>query len=223
MTSTVEDYLKAIFILSEERGGSVDVPLGQVATRLGVTPGTVTTMMRHLSGRELIHYQPRRGVRLSPAGRLEALRVLRRHRIIELFLVQVMQLDWADVHHEAEALEHSVSEGLLERMDQMLGQPTHDPHGDPIPSPAGELPQERLQPLAQCAPGAYRIVRVVGDEASFLGWLQEQGFCPGSEVTLQRRDSHADTLTLGSGASHGARTIGVSAASALLVEPARSR
>ena len=107
--------------------------MGQVAAALGVTPGTATTMVKALAESGLAEYEPYSGVRLTTAGEKLAGLVLRRHRLVELFLVQVMGMSWAEVHDEAEQLEHVVSERLIERIDEMLGRPTHDPHGDPIP------------------------------------------------------------------------------------------
>src|SRR6516165_5169656 len=127
-SSTVENYLKAIHhgelaLLAGERL----VPMGQVASALGVTPGTATTMIKALSESGLAEYEPYSGVRLTAAGQKLAGLVLRRHRLVELFLVQVMGMSWAEVHDEAEQLEHVVSERLIERIDQMLGHPTRDP------------------------------------------------------------------------------------------------
>ncbi len=133
-TSTVEDYLKCI-LTHEQASGDALVGMGQISASLEVAPGTVTAMMKTLAESELVTYEPYSGVRLTPAGRKLAAHVLRRHRLIELFLVQVLELDWSEVHEEAELLEHAVSDRLIERMDEMLGRPQVDPHGDPIPTP----------------------------------------------------------------------------------------
>ena len=136
-TATVENYLKEIHHLKRE--GHDPVSVGSIAEALSLTPGTVTTMMKHLKDRRLVDYAPRRGVRLSPAGRDAAMQVLRRHRLIEAFLVETIGLDWNEVHEEAEVLEHAISDRLLERIDQMLGHPSHDPHGAPIPDASGRI------------------------------------------------------------------------------------
>ena len=115
------------------------MPMGQLASALGVAPGTATTMVKALAESGLVEYEPYNGVRLSPAGSRLAALVLRRHRLIELFLVQVMGMRWDEVHDEAEQLEHVVSDRLIERIDEMLGNPRVDPHGDRIPSREGEL------------------------------------------------------------------------------------
>src|SRR5207247_7464532 len=134
-------------------GGERLVSMGHVASALGVTPGTATTMVKALAESGLAEYEPYSGVRLSAAGEKLAGLVLRRHRLVELFLVQVMGMSWAEVHEEAEQLEHVVSERLIERIDEMLGRPTHDPHGDPIPNPDGAIPASELDTLLTCPVG----------------------------------------------------------------------
>ena len=124
------------------------VPMGQIAASLGVVPGTATTMIKALSESGLVHYEPYMGVRLTAAGEKLAGLVLRRHRLMELFLVKVLGMSWAEVHDEAEQLEHAVSERLIDRIDEMLGRPTVDPHGDPIPTPEGRLPRvDHVEPV----------------------------------------------------------------------------
>src|SRR6476659_3459681 len=150
-SSTVENYLKAIYQgQSALPGGTRLVPMGQVASALGVTPGTATTMVKALAESGLAEYEPYSGVRLSPAGERLAALVLRRHRLVELFLVQFMGMKWDEVHDDAEQLEHVVSERLIERIDEMLGHPTHDPHGDPIPGPDGTVAQTQFDSLPTC-------------------------------------------------------------------------
>lgn len=217
-SSTAENYLKAIWMLSE--GALELVPLGQVGDRLGVTPGTVTSMMRQLDQEGWVDYAPRRGVTLTPAGRSLALRVLRRHRLVELFLVQIMQVDWAYVHEEAEILEHVISDRLLERMDEMLGHPARDPHGDPIPTRSGDLPDQELIPLSDCAAGAYRVVQVLSDEPAFLAWLEQEGLRPGSRILVRGKDDFAQTLSIVTDASGASRAIGTATASRLMVAAA---
>src|SRR3954471_21828124 len=151
---TVENYLKAIYqaqLRLEKRAGLV--PMGQLAAALGVVPGTATTMVKTLAESGLVKYEPYGGVRLTSAGEKLAALVVRRHRLIELFLVKVMGMSWTDVHEEAEQLEHAVSDRLIERMDDMLGRPAVDPHGDPIPDPDGVLERRPLESLLTCALG----------------------------------------------------------------------
>lgn len=194
-SSTVENYLKAILHLRDE-GGDGTVTVGEVARELEITPGTVTIMMRHLHERGLIDYTPRRGLRLLPSGEAEALQVVRRHRLIELFLTEIMQLDWSEVHEEAEILEHVVSDRLLARMDEMLGHPTHDPHGDPIPDRSGRVATVQAAPLADMADGAYRVVRVSDEDSALLGWLQAKGITLGQEFELSQRDRAAGIVEI---------------------------
>src|SRR5690349_7454684 len=139
-SSTVENYLKAIYqgqATLSARGGLV--PMGQLAASLGIAPGTATTMVKALAESGLAEYEPYSGVRLTAAGERLAGLVVRRHRLVELFLVQVMGMGWAEVHEDAEQLEHAVSDRLIDRIDAMLGRPTHDPHGDPIPDADGVI------------------------------------------------------------------------------------
>src|SRR6478735_7527251 len=151
-SSTVENYLKAIYQGQVALpAGSRLVSMGYVASALGVTPGTATTMVKALAESGLAEYEPYSGVRLSAAGEKLAGLVLRRHRLVEAFLVQVMGMSWAEVHDEAEHLEHVVSERLIDRIDEMLGRPTHDPHGDPIPNPDGAITTRHLDSLLTCA------------------------------------------------------------------------
>ena len=133
-SSTVENYLKALYQAQAASEEKALVPMGQLAATVGVAPGTATTMIKALAESGLVEYEPYLGVRLSPAGTKLAALVLRRHRLIEQFLVEVVGMSWADVHDDAEQLEHVVSDRLIERMDAMLGHPSVDPHGDPIPT-----------------------------------------------------------------------------------------
>src|SRR2546422_8109912 len=166
----VETYLKAISQgRSARRPRERLVPMGHVAAALGVTRGTATTMVKALAESGLAEYEPYSGVRLSAAGQKLALLVLRRHRLVELFLVQVMGMSWAEVHDEAEQLEHVVSERLIERIDDMLGHPTRDPHGDPIPNPDGAIANRNFDSLLTCPVGTpLRVMRIADQDPAFL-------------------------------------------------------
>src|SRR6187200_812937 len=173
-SSTVENYIKAIYQgqVSLTDGARL-VPMGQVAAALGVTPGTATTMVKALAESGLAEYEPYSGVRLSSAGERLAALVLRRHRLVELFLVQVMGMSWAEVHDEAEQLEHVVSDRIIERIDDMLGRPTHDPHGDPIPSPDGTISTRHLESLLTCPLGRrLRVTRIADQDPTFLRFIE---------------------------------------------------
>jgi DtxR family Mn-dependent transcriptional regulator len=194
-TSTVEDYLKTI-LLAEGRPGGL-VQMGRIADDLEVAPGTVTAMVKTLAQSGLVDYEPYAGVQLTEAGRRLALRVLRRHRLVELFLVQVLGMSWSEVHPEAEELEHAVSDRLIERIDEMLGFPSVDPHGDPIPDAEGVVEQPQLASLPSSPIGERLEVRRIGDQGEeFLRLLDRVGLIPGSSVTLISRDEVSDTVIL---------------------------
>lgn len=218
-SSTVENYLKAIYQGQMSLAtGSRLVPMGQVAGALGVTPGTATTMVKALAESGLAEYEPYTGVRLTSSGEKLAGLVLRRHRLVELFLVEVMGMSWAEVHDEAEQLEHVVSERLIERIDEMLGHPTHDPHGDPIPTPEGRIPADRLESLMTCALHTpLRVTRIADQDPSFLRFIESNDLKPGQAIEVRSRDAAADAVTL-EGRNRPALTIGARAASKLLVE-----
>jgi DtxR family Mn-dependent transcriptional regulator len=216
-TSTVEDYLKCIY-LEERRSGGASVPTGHLAAQLKVTPGTATAMAKTLADSGLVAYEPYNGVRLTPAGARLAANVLRRHRVVELFLVQFMGMNWSEVHGDAEVLEHAVSDRLLDRMDEMLGRPTVDPHGDPIPSARGVLREKVYPDLLACPSGApLRIARVADQSAEFLRFLEQRGLMPGTRVEVAARDEAADTVVVRHEA--GEFNLGFRAASKILVEP----
>lgn len=196
-TSTVEDYLKQI-LLEELEGGEGRVATGRIAQAMAVTPGTVTSMLKTLADGDLVDYEAYGGVRLTASGRRLALHVVRRHRLIELFLVRVMGIDWSEVHDEAERLEHAVSESLIERMDEMLGHPSVDPHGDPIPSAALALPEKDAADLPTLAGGKvgarYRVARIADQSPGFLRVVEKLGLRPGKKLRLVAVDVAADTL-----------------------------
>ena len=219
-SSTVENYLKAIY-----QGQSVLppperlVPMGHVAAALGVTPGTATTMVKALAESGLAEYEPYSGVRLSASGERLAGLVLRRHRLVELFLVQVMGMSWADVHDDAEQLEHVVSERLIDRIDEMLGRPTHDPHGDPIPSQDGAITTRHLESLLTCPLDTpLKVTRITDQDPAFLRFIEGNGLKPGEPIEVESRDGAADSVVLRR--KDHRLTIGARAASKLLVEVA---
>lgn len=218
-TSTVENYLKVIHLqhvtLSDP---SALVGMGQLASAMGVTPGTATTMVKTLAEAGLVHYEPYAGVRLLPAGERLAGLVIRRHRLVELFLVRVMGMSWDEVHDEAEKLEHVVSERLIERMDEMLGHPEVDPHGDPIPDADGVVTHREHHNLLTCPLQVpLSVTRVADQDASFLRFLEQSQLKPGQALTVEARDEAADSVRVRVGDAEPL-TIGTRAASKLLVE-----
>lgn len=195
-TRTVENYLKSLYMLEQHVERGARVAMGELAQRVGVTAGTATSMIKHMSDNKLVDYASREGVRLTERGRAVALSVLRRHRIIELFLVEKMGYDWSEVHEDAEELEHVVSEKLLERMDDMLGRPAFDPHGDPIPDAVGKIEGRTLIPLDQATPGTLMFARVTDHAPEFLKLLEASGLTPGSSVELIENNAMAQIVQL---------------------------
>lgn len=219
---TVENYLKAIFqAQSALPGEDALVQMGHLAASMSVVPGTATTMVKALADSGLARYEPYAGVRLTPSGEKLAALVLRRHRLIELFLVKVMGMSWTEVHDEAEQLEHAASDRLIERMDEMLGRPAVDPHGDPIPDPEGTVPSLEYDSLLTCAlDEPVTIARVSDQDRQFLEFAERSDLRPGDVVRVEERDAAGDSVQLRT--RHDRRvTIGARAASKVLVRAAR--
>ncbi len=186
LTPAVEDYAKAIYALQPQDGEPVST--NAIAERLGVTPGSVSTMLRKLADLGLAEHEPYRGVRLTADGRRRALEVIRHHRLLELFLVEVLEVPWDRVHDEAEVLEHVLSEELEGLISAKLGHPTIDPHGDPIPSPDFVIAEPDTQPLAGLAVGALgTFVRVSDSDPAMLRYLSERGIAPGDRLEIVDR------------------------------------
>ncbi len=218
-SATIENYLKHACQLEDRIGGRV--PMGLLAEALAVVPGTATAMVKRLARDRLLDYQPYEGVRLTAKGRKLAMRVLRRHRLIETFLVSALGLDWSEVHEEAERLEHAMTDKLLDRIDAMLGYPQRDPHGDPIPDAEGRLRQAALSRLDECEAGqSVRITRVLDQSEPFLSFLGDRRLRPGTRIHVEHTDHEADAITVRAGRREPV-TLGTAAAAKLLVETAR--
>jgi DtxR family Mn-dependent transcriptional regulator len=193
---TIENYVKTVYQTCVGQGNS-PAGTGQIATALGVSPGTVTSMLKTLSESGLAEYTPYEGVRLTESGRNLALRVLRRHRLIELFLAQTLELSWDEVHEEAENMEHAVSDHLIDRIEKFLGYPTTDPHGDPIPRADGTIEITNSRSLAEAAVGElFRLVRVLDQSPEFLRYLSESGLSLGVEGEVAASRSEAGIVTI---------------------------
>ena len=218
-TIAVENYLKHVLLLSD---GSTDlVSMGALAGALQVVPGTATTMVKALADEGLVEHQPRHGVRLTGEGRRLALNVLRKHRLVETFLVNVLKMDWSKVHEEAEQLEHAISDEVLDRLDALLGHPETDPHGDPIPSRQGKMSSQVYATLATClAHRAVRIVRVTEQSAEFLQFAEQNGLQPGTSLRVTDRNLTAGLVTLKKN-SNRPISLSLVAAAKILVEPER--
>ena len=194
-----------------------------LAEGVGVSPGTATSMVKSLARSGLIDYEPRGGSRLTAEGEQLALNVLRRHRLVEAFLVEVLKLDWSEVHGEAEMLEHAISDKVLEKIDELIGRPRFDPHGDPIPTNRGEIDDTHFEPLTQRATGdRLRIVRVIDQDARFLQFAERAGLIPGAVLVVERRDPQADAVAIAV-AGRDSITLGASAAAKILVAAVESR
>ena len=199
-------------------GGDGLVPMGALASALAVVPGTVTTMVKALADEGLVEHQPRHGVRLTGEGRRVALNVLRKHRLVETFLVNVLKMDWSKVHAEAEQLEHAISDEVLDRLDGLLGHPETDPHGDPIPSRQGKLSSQVYATLATCvADCPLRIVRITEQSPEFLQFAEQNGLQPGTSLRVSDRNLAAGLVTLRKNGGRS-RTLSLVAAGKILVE-----
>jgi DtxR family transcriptional regulator, Mn-dependent transcriptional regulator len=174
-SSSVGDYVKAVWEVSGTSAASTK----DVAARLSVSPASVSNMFVRLREMGLVEYERYRGVSLTGRGREEALRLIRRHRLIETFLLQHLGYAWDEVHEEAERLEHAVSDGFTERLAAYLGHPDRDPHGDPIPAADGTMQPDYSFPLSEAAPGQRVCISKVGDDPSTLDYLGERGLVPG--------------------------------------------
>lgn len=214
---TVENYIKTIFQICLADDGQAAT--GQLASALGVSPGTVTSMLKTLSESNLVTYTPYEGVRLTAAGDALALRVVRRHRLIELFLVKTLNLTWDEVHEEAENMEHAVSDRLIDRIDEFLGRPRVDPHGDPIPGSDGsfEIPDSRS--LAECSVGdEFRLSRVIDQSPEFLRFLSSSGLPLGAAGQIVANRAEAGIVTVKVAGQE--TTLGRAAAEKILVTTA---
>jgi DtxR family Mn-dependent transcriptional regulator len=194
-SAALEDYAKAIYSLQRRADGPIST--SALAERLDVSPGAVTGMVKKLAEAELVEYRPYHGVELTPAGERVALEVIRHHRLLEAYLADVLGMPWDQVHAEAEVLEHYISENLEALIADALGNPEHDPHGDPIPSIDLEMAEDRSTPLDRLEPGQRAIfVRVSDSDPGMLRFLGERGIAPGDRVELVRREPYGGPVVV---------------------------
>lgn len=218
LTGPVEDYLKTIYELELRLGSASTSDIAQV---LSVAPASVTGMMRRLVAQGLVDHERYRGVRLTDIGRSAALRTIRRHRILETYLSQVLGYPWDTVHDEADRLEHAASDELIERMAVALGHPDADPHGAPIPTALGEVDERPFRTLADVAVAeSARMLRVSDRNPSLLRYLAEISLTPGALVRIVERAPFDGPLTLDVNGKR--QLVGTSLAQQILVEPADS-
>lgn len=217
-TETVENYLKAVYTLSRESPAG-EAGMTRVATMVGVTTGTATSMVKKLAAAKLAKYERFGGVKLTPKGERAAVDILRRHRLIETFLVETLKLDWSRVHAEAERLEHSVSSLVLEALDEHLGHPAVDPHGDPIPDAQGRIREPQSTPLSKYGAGAkLRVARIADQDEAFLSFVALHGLKPGARAVVVAVDPAAQSICVQAKGA-GAVTLALVAASKIFVEP----
>jgi DtxR family transcriptional regulator, Mn-dependent transcriptional regulator len=186
ISASIQDYAKAVYALETRGDGKVST--SDLAERLGVSPASASGMVRKLAELGLAEHQPYRGVRLTAAGKRVALEVLRHHRLLELFLAEALGMPWDRVHAEAEVLEHVLSEDLEELIAERLGNPTLDPHGDPIPSVELEIDEGHTLSLDELEAGAAgRFMRVSDSDPEMLRYLERQGIAPGARFEVLER------------------------------------
>src|SRR4051794_13288353 len=184
ISSAVEDYAKAIYAL-QERGDGCAVTTNALAERLGVTAASASAMVKKLAGMGLVTHVPYKGVELTPTGSAIALEVIRHHRLLEAYLSESLGVPWDRVHDEAEVLEHVLSEELEELIAVKLGNPTHDPHGDPIPTREGRMPDEPTVSMQALATGdCGRFVRISDSDPEMLRYLAARGIAPGDDFEI---------------------------------------
>jgi DtxR family Mn-dependent transcriptional regulator len=214
-SESVQDYLKAIWKLQRDGPATTSA----LAAELGVTPASATAMVKKLAGLGLVEHERYRGVRLTPSGERAALEVIRHHRLLELYLMKALGLGWDEVHAEAERLEHYLSEDLESRIDAALGHPTHDPHGDPIPTAELELVADESRWLTEVADGTEAVVsRVPDGDPELLRYLASLGIVPDQPIVLVGRAPFDGPVTIEIGGARHA--IGLAVADQIRVSGA---
>ena len=173
----------------------VEVPMGMIAESLKVTPGTATSMVKNLQKEKWLNYKARKGVTLTASGKKIGMRMIRRHRLIETFLVETLGLDWSEIHEEAEELEHSISDKVLEKLDVFLGNPQFDPHGHPIPSRNGVIRRLSQKSLLDCKVGKkMKIESILDQRSEFLNFAKNKSLMPGNIIKILKYQKIADTV-----------------------------
>ncbi len=195
VSNAVQDYAKAIWSLGQREDTTVST--SALAERLNVSPASASAMIKRLESMGLVEHEPYHGAKLTPAGERVALEVLRHHRLLELYLAEALGMSWDRVHEEAEVLEHAISPELSELIAAKLGNPTHDPHGDPIPTRDLELTDETTLALGECEPGtAGTFLRVSDSDPEMLRYLERRGIAPGHSFEIVERQPFGGPLTV---------------------------
>ncbi len=221
LTRSVEDYLKAVYALTEREESASTSALAEALTG---QPASVTGMIKRLAECGYLEHTRYRGVRLTEGGSREALRIIRRHRILETYLYTHLEYSWDDVHQEAERLEHAASDALIDRMAAILEHPSHDPHGAPIPTPSGEIERCESVTLNEVALGLAVQIRSVPDgDPARLRYLETLGLVPGALITVRERAPFDGPTTVSVESGGDAEVIGSDLADGIFVSPAPGR
>lgn len=194
LSQSIEDYLKVIYVLEEE-GETASTT--NIANAMKVSSASVTNMLKRLAGMKLLEHQSYKGATLTPAGKKIALEVLRHHRLLELYLKEIMGYSWDEVHDEAEKLEHHISEQFEDRIAELLNHPTHDPHGDPIPSKDGVVPEMATLSILEADENKpYIIGRVKDQDPELLRYLEKLGVIPGVRIKILEKAPFNGPVTI---------------------------
>ncbi len=194
LSQSVEDYLKTIYKLETKEKGAATT---RVAESMEVSSASATNMIKRLAEMGLVDYESYKGARLTETGQKIALEVIRHHRLLELYLLEVMGYSWDEVHDEAEKLEHHISEQFEDKIAELLNDPTHDPHGDPIPTKEGIMPEMEEQSLVHAKENhPCIVVRVKDQDPERLRYLEKEGLLPGARIILKKREPFDGPLTL---------------------------
>ncbi|MFP4066010.1 MAG: metal-dependent transcriptional regulator [Spirochaetaceae bacterium] len=216
-TRTVEQYVKTLYQLHHLAPNSL-VQMKTLSEAMQVTPGSATSMVKHLETAGLLRYYPRKGTELTEEGKRLGLRMIRRHRLLETFLERLLGYDWSEVHREAEELEHAVSETFIARIDALLDSPEVDPHGDPIPRADGTVESPSFIPLSEIPHGAtFAVARIGSDDGDFLTLMKERGLVPGAEFVLVEKSQTAGTISVRNLETDTISTIGYDVGQKILV------
>jgi DtxR family Mn-dependent transcriptional regulator len=193
LSQAVEDYLKTIYKLQ----GGREASKADIARALGVSAASVSSMANRLTDMGLARHESYRGVSLTPSGEKIALEIIRHHRLLETYLKEVLDYPWDQIHEEAEHLEHHISEAFEDKIAELLGDPTHDPHGDPIPTRDGQIAHEDTDSLADASLGeSLKIGRVAADDPVLLQYLESVGLLPGARVLVRSRERSDGSITV---------------------------
>jgi DtxR family Mn-dependent transcriptional regulator len=220
LSNSAQDYLKAIW--SAQEWSSEPVTTRWIAERIGVRASTVSDTIKRLSEQGLVEHAPYGSIELTESGRAHAVEMVRRHRLIETFLVEVLDYGWDEVHDESESLEHAVSATMIARMDVYLGHPTRDPHGDPIPTADGKAHRPQAAQLtAAPADATLTVARVSDADPGMLRYFAEKSLVPGAQITIVNREPFADALTVRVDESSDTFVLGTLASDAIWVTTER--